>query len=171
MAAIAGKARLQRPTDEHVLRTVIYKAAKSKRSGWIMKCALAIVLLCGVALAADLPEMPAAAKGKVADREFWALTGTAFAAAAADAVTTQHGLARGCYETNWVIGPYPSGAAVWSSSLGFAGAATGAAYLVKRSLPNKTLLRHVWRIPQALTIGTGTRAAIHNSRVGCPIAH
>ncbi len=131
-----------------------------------MKCVLAILLLCGVVLAGDVAE-PAGAKTKVANPEFWALTGASFAASAADAVTTQQALGRGCEETNWLVGRFPSGAALWASSMGLAAGASGGAYLFKRYMPNKPVLRHFWRVPQALVIGSGTRSAIHNSQVSC----
>ncbi len=129
---------------------------------------IAILLLGGMALGADLPDAPSAtASRRVADKDFWMLTGVTFAANIADAVTTQQSLARGCQEGNPVLGPNPSGAVLWSYSLGIAGAAAGGTYVLKRWMPDKPVLRQMWRVPAALLVGSRTRDAIHNATISC----
>ncbi len=128
---------------------------------------IAILLLCGVALGSELPDAPSATTRRVADTEFWTLTGITFAANVADAVTTQQALARGCEEGNPFLGPNPSGALLWGYSLGVAGAASGGAYALKRWMPDKPVLRHLWRVPAALLVGSRTRDAIHNAGMDC----
>jgi hypothetical protein len=93
----------------------------------------------------------------------------AFAANVADAVTTQQALARGCQEGNSFLGPNPSGTMLWSYSLGVAGAAAGGAYVLKRWMPNKPVLKQLWRVPTALLVSSRTRDAIHNATISCPL--
>ncbi len=120
-----------------------------------------------MAVGADLPDAPSAAPRRVADKDFWLQTGITFAASAADAVTTQQSLARGCQEGNPVLGPNPSGAVLWSYSLGVAGAASGGAYLLKRWMPERPVLRQLWRVPAAFLVGSRTQNAIHNATISC----
>lgn len=107
-------------------------------------------------------------KGKVADDKFWLALGVLGAAKAADAVTTQRMLGRGCWERNPWLGPHPGGGRLAASAgAQFAGEVV-TAYLLKKALRRHKWLGRVWIIEPTWQAGEHARNAWRNERLVCP---
>lgn len=112
-----------------------------------------------------LPDAPKPnVTGRVADRQFWIVTGLLAAAKATDSITTKRALNRGAIESNPLYGPRPSSARIAGTDVAVFAGEVGIAYLLKR-VGRGHWWGRAWMMEPAWSIGEGARGAIHNERL------
>ena len=122
----------------------------------IVKCAWVLIACAGVAGASQLPDAPSVTKRDVA------FAAAGFASAAADAITTNNALTRGCYETNPLMGRRPSPSHVW----GFVMALTTGQEFVAWEFKHHGHARIAGMLSAGI-VAVHTPAAIHNAELTC----
>ena len=123
----------------------------------MVRTALAVLLLAGVAGASTLPDAP----NHVTTRDI-IFVSAGFAAASLDAWTTTRNLARGCVEANPLVGATPSPARVWGFVMGMTVGQELLAWEFKRHGHAK-----IAGVIAASVAGAHSAAAIHNLSVRC----
>lgn len=128
---------------------------------------LVLLLFAAAVNGQTLVEAP---KPKVADKKFWLVMAGLGAAKAADAITTERFVGRGCVETSvWrgVTGPRPGpGKMAALAGASFAGEAL-TAYFLKRALRKHPRLKWVWMIEPMVQGEEHARAAYLNEGLVC----
>lgn len=127
-----------------------------------MRHLLLIVFVLGWAFTANAQTVPLpdAPRPHTVDRKFLIAVGLNAAAKAADGITTERMLARGCHETNPVYGPHPSALRISATQAAFFAGEVTAAYFLKRRF------RRVWILPLAEGI-VNVVGAVQNERLSC----
>ena len=121
----------------------------------MVRTALAVLLLAGVAGASSLPEAPVTTRDIV-------FVAAGFASASLDAWTTQRNLARGCVEANPLVGSTPSPARLWGFELGMTAGQELLAWEFKRHGHAK-----IAGVIAGTVAGAHLAAAGHNLSVRC----
>ena len=124
---------------------------------------LLILLLCAAPVFAGPETKPEAPRAKVADKQYWAAMSVLAASKAADGITTEHMLSRGCAESDALLfGRYPSPAKVASVNAGYLAGEMALAYLLKRSAKH-----HLWLAEPAYQTIDHLHLSVRNETMAC----
>ena len=100
----------------------------------------------------------------VKDKPVMALTAAHAASAFADGITGKQSERYGSYETQstWILGRRPDTPRLTAV---FGAEIVIETIIAERMHRSHTWIRHVWWIPQVISIGIHTQASVHNSRL------